>query len=98
MNGYLVFGRSLVCQFVPNDKVHPDTFMGSNTKFRKVPWASMHKKTHNKDRTAQEQEKRVKRLVQKETKKRKELEALGIMYDFKGYKGEIKPKSKHKKL
>jgi len=98
MNGYMMFGHTLVCIVLPQEQVHAEMFKGADQKFRKIPWRRIAKQRHNAPRTAEQQERRVKRLLAKEQKKREQLQALGIEYHFKGYSGEMPAKPVHKKL
>jgi nucleolar protein 15 len=90
MNGYFLFGRTLVCQVVPPEKLHPDTFRHANRKWQATPWRDVARKRHNKSRTVSEQASRSKGLVRAEEAKRKQLMELGIDYDFGGYKAAAK--------
>jgi nucleolar protein 15 len=51
MNGYFLFGRTLVCQVVPPEKLHPDTFRHANRKWQATPWRDVARKRHNKVRS-----------------------------------------------
>ncbi|XP_076820435.1 MKI67 FHA domain-interacting nucleolar phosphoprotein-like [Clavelina lepadiformis] len=83
MNNYLMFERCLKCEVVPPEKLHADTFKGSDRVFRKP--------TSRKDsvRQVNEQSKDPKRVAKKMTKtnkKRRELmsklKSFGIEYDI----------------
>jgi nucleolar protein 15 len=86
MNNYLLFGHLLVCKVIPQDQVHPSTFVGANRKFRVADRFKTLRKKHNKPKTKEQQAKTVHRLLSKEEKKREQLKELGIDYDFPGYK------------
>eukprot|EP00967_Tisochrysis_lutea_P076698 scaffold103843_cov28-Tisochrysis_lutea.AAC.1 len=47
MNGYLMFSKILVCQVVPPDEVHPNTFKNSDKPFRKIDWVAVERERHN---------------------------------------------------
>jgi len=85
MDKYLLFGNTLQCNVLKQEDVHPNMFKGADKPFRKVPWRDIAKKRQNAPRTAEQTIKITKRLIQKDNKKRKKLEALGIKYDFEGY-------------
>lgn len=71
-------------------KVHPDTFKGANRKFTKLPWDKLNRERHNKPKTPEQRETRIKRLVDKEEAKRKKLaEVLGKDFEFGGYAAEV---------
>ncbi|KAJ2056937.1 nucleolar protein [Coemansia sp. S146] len=97
MNNYLMFERLLKCVVVPEDKVHPQLFVNRNAKIVPGQRQRAHQAVHNRQRTQEEVESQVNRLVAKENKKRTKLQAAGIDYDFQGYKGVRPPKAKHVK-
>jgi len=96
MDNYMMFERTLVCQYIEPEKVHPNMFAQSGKTFRPVPWQKIARERHNRTRDANEQKQRVKTLLSKDAKRRKKLEALGIDYKFDGYAGEKKAKSTRK--
>ncbi|EDO45906.1 predicted protein [Nematostella vectensis] len=99
MHNYMMFGRLLKCKVVPNEKIHPRLWKGSNRKFRHVPRRQIDIDRHNKVKTQNEHEKQVSNLLKKETRKRKKLEKLGIPYEFPGYAGEAEEtQPKHKRF
>lgn len=89
MHNYLLCNHLLDCKVVDPEKLHPQTFVGANRKFRQVPWRSIERDRHNMDRTTDQQDKRLHRLVKREKKKRKQLEALGVEYEFPGYSEKV---------
>ncbi|KAJ2902334.1 nucleolar protein, partial [Coemansia aciculifera] len=97
MNNYLMFERLLKCFVVAEDKVHPQLFANRNAK--RVPGLGVrvHQTAVNRSRTQDQVESQINRLVAKENKKRTKLQAVGIDYDFQGYKGVRPPKAKHVK-
>lgn len=52
MHGYLMFSKILVCQVVPADEVHPNTFKNSSKPYRQINWVSRERERHNKVRGA----------------------------------------------
>jgi len=50
MNGYLMFSKILVCQVVPPDEVHPNTFKNADKPYRQVNWLSRERTRHNQVR------------------------------------------------
>jgi len=92
MHGYIMFSRVLVCKVIPPDQVHPEMFTRSNKHFVH-PTRRMHKEKVNKERSIDETTKRSLRLLGKEERKRKKLEALGIDYNFPGFKANVPQKS-----
>eukprot|EP00696_Hemimastix_kukwesjijk_P009077 gnl/Hemi2/21508_TR7160_c0_g1_i1.p1 gnl/Hemi2/21508_TR7160_c0_g1~~gnl/Hemi2/21508_TR7160_c0_g1_i1.p1 ORF type:complete len:204 (+),score=54.62 gnl/Hemi2/21508_TR7160_c0_g1_i1:106-717(+) len=98
MNNYLLFNQILVCKLVPSSKIHPTLFSGCKKKFKKIPWRKLEKKVHNKERTPEEQQKVVDKLLRKEQQKREKIAALGIDYTFTGYAGSVPPQATHVKF
>ncbi|CEF98007.1 Nucleotide-binding, alpha-beta plait [Ostreococcus tauri] len=97
MNNYLLANQVLKVTLIEPEKVHPKTFEGTGTKFKKVPWQRRAAAKHNKDRTDAEKAKRNKGLVKAEDKRRAAIAAAGIDYEFPGYKAILsteKPKAK----
>lgn len=92
MHNYMMFGRLLKCKVIPNDKVHPRLWKGSNRKFRFIPRQKNEIKKQNKPKTDEEHQKQVSNILKKENKKRKKMKDLGIDYDFPGYASEIQTK------
>merc|ERR1712048_157971 len=96
MNNYLMFDKLLKCQFVPEKDLHPAIWKGHNKKFVWCDRKLRQKKIHNKARTDDELRKTADRLIKKDDKKRKRLQALGINYAFPGYKAAMKKSTKAK--
>ena len=86
MNNYLLANQVLKVVLLEPEKVHPQTFEGTGTKFKTVPWQRRAAAKHNRDRTDEEKVKRNKGLVKAEDKRRAAIAAAGIDYDFPGYK------------
>jgi len=80
-----LYGKTLIVKMVPPEKVHPDTFIGANKKFRVIPWKQISRQAHNKERNAEQHKKVINKLIKKENNKRAKLKELGITYDFPGY-------------
>ncbi|XP_063687535.1 MKI67 FHA domain-interacting nucleolar phosphoprotein-like [Bolinopsis microptera] len=85
MNDYILCGRLLKCQYIPMSRVHKDTFKGASRPFKKIDWQGRAKVERNRVKTTEEHQKSVKRLLKKETERRRKIAALGIDYDFAGY-------------
>ena len=86
MNNYLLANQVLKIVLLAPEKVHPQTFEGTGTKFKTVPWQRRAAAKHNRDRTDEEKTKRNKGLVKAEDKRRAAIAAAGIEYDFPGYR------------
>lgn len=85
MNDYLMYGRRMKCQFIPNDQLHPMTFRGANKVLIPPRTKNRHRAIHNKIKSAEQYQKAIDRLLEKEELKRKKLEEKGIDYEFPGF-------------
>ena len=50
MDNYLLLGHILRCKVIPKSEVHPELWVGADTKFKKVPMARVYRVSHNKVR------------------------------------------------
>ncbi|KIY73917.1 RNA-binding domain-containing protein [Cylindrobasidium torrendii FP15055 ss-10] len=82
MDNYLLMSHILRCKIIPKDEVHPELWVGSNRKFRLVPRDRIHRVKHDKERTDEQKDKVVTRLVNRQDQRKRKLEAAGIKYDF----------------
>ncbi|KAE9406560.1 RNA-binding domain-containing protein [Gymnopus androsaceus JB14] len=82
MDNYLLTGHILKCKLIPKDEVHPDLWIGANRKWRVVPTQRVARAAQNKPRTLEEQAKASKRLLKRQSDKKRKLEEMGIKYDF----------------
>ena len=89
MHRYMMFGHTLVATVVPVEQRHASLFDKDGMRFRVVPYRRMAREAHNAVRSADEQERRVGRLLRKDGKKRRQLAEIGIEYDFPGYVSRI---------
>ena len=85
MDKYFLSGQQLVCHILPPDKVHERMFAGAGRKFRPIPWRTVARKRHNAPKGEEQRAAQASRLSAKTAKKRKQMEELGIDYDFVGY-------------
>ena len=85
MNNYMMFGRTLKCQVMPEDKVHPTIFKGADRPFRKVPWARIERERHNQVRDAAQKKKRKAGILKRQAKLKNTLKEMGIKYIFPGH-------------
>lgn len=81
MDGYMMFGKTLACQYVVPDKVHPNTFLGSEHTVQ--PRVAIARKAarmhHNRKRSTEDQAERDKAAAKRLANKRKQMAALGIV-------------------
>ncbi len=101
MGGYFLMGeRRLVCHIVPKDKVHPKLFQGAKRNLQLAQndvtcskriqyWQDKERAIVNKERSMDGIKKITQRLLSREKKKREQLKALGIDYDFPGYEASM---------
>lgn len=102
MSGYFLMGeRRLVCHIVPQDKIHPELFRGAKANLArsqagftssdrlKILHDNQRKKV-NATKSVDQMKKITKRLLNREKKKREQLKALGIDYEFPGYTASIR--------
>ncbi|KAI2498114.1 hypothetical protein MHU86_16366 [Fragilaria crotonensis] len=85
MSGYLMGQKRIVCHVLPQDKVHPDLFKGSDRVFKKIDWAGLHRAKVNRPKPAKKMKEITQRLISRDRKRRERLKAMGIDYDFPGY-------------
>jgi len=86
MNGYFLQDKRLVCHVVPLEKIRANLFDGHDRAFTKVDWQARHREQVNKERPADVMNVITKRLLAREEKKKAALKAVGIEYDYPGYK------------
>eukprot|EP00252_Welwitschia_mirabilis_P026269 TRINITY_DN8539_c0_g1_i1.p1 TRINITY_DN8539_c0_g1~~TRINITY_DN8539_c0_g1_i1.p1 ORF type:complete len:217 (+),score=37.40 TRINITY_DN8539_c0_g1_i1:160-810(+) len=80
MHNYLLYEHMLQVHLIPPEKVHPRLWKGSNREFRVVDFRKRHRECHNKVRTNEENEKRLKRILEREEIRRRKIEAAGLDY------------------
>jgi hypothetical protein len=66
--------------------------------FRQVPWVRREIQKRSQKRTPQQVQKRSAKLIHKDEKKRRQLAALGIDYEFPGYSATAPSAKKHQKF
>ena len=83
MHNYLMFGRLLQCQLVPTDKVHPETFVGANRKFKLIPWKKIARDAHNIEDTPEKAQVRREKTLKHIKSVEERCKDLGIEWDAK---------------
>ncbi|ORX56792.1 RNA-binding domain-containing protein [Hesseltinella vesiculosa] len=94
MNNYLVDGRLIQCNVVPESQQHEKLF-ASQKKSSPLAFAKRAEKVRNQDKDLKQYLKSAQNLVAGEKKKRAALKNKGIDYDFPGYAASLeqwKPK------
>ncbi|KAH1030457.1 hypothetical protein J1N35_042631 [Gossypium stocksii] len=81
MHNYLLFEHLLQVHLIPPEHVHPKLWRGFNYKFKPVDYVQIERKRHNKVRTLEEHKKLVEKIIKRDTKRRKRIEAAGIDYE-----------------
>jgi len=89
MNGFLMFGKQLVCHPLQDDQPNPFESALGRKKYRFINWGQLFRDTKNKEKTPEELRKEVISLLKHEEQKRKKLEELGMTYAFPGFKSLI---------
>lgn len=89
LDGYFLGKRRLVCQVVPNP--HESMFYNTDKVIarREIQKKAAEKKRERDLSNSSKLKEITARLVSRERKKRKKLEALGIDYDFPGYEAQV---------
>ncbi|KAI5453626.1 nucleolar protein [Naganishia albida] len=85
MNNYLLMGHILQCHVVPQDKLHPDLWVGANKKWRRVPASRVERSSYGKERSEEEQAKVRAKLFKKDQARQQKIKDLGIDYEYEGF-------------
>jgi len=80
MNNYLMYRQLLKCEFVPAEKVHPETFKNSHRPFDPPKRAELNRERHNAEKTPKKEAAAGKRRSKMMKKKMAGLKELGIDY------------------
>ncbi|CAI9767498.1 unnamed protein product [Fraxinus pennsylvanica] len=81
MHNYLLFEHLLQVQLVPPVRVHPKLWKGVTHRYKPVDWVKIERSHHDKERTLEEHKKLVERIMKRDQRRRKRIEASGIDYD-----------------
>lgn len=98
MNNYLMFHRLLKCEEVPPERLHPDTFKGSNSRFRKPKGHVVARDRQNKPRTTAQQRATLSRLKSRKNKSLARLAEMGVDYQLPGLDNNVSSSKKLKRL
>lgn len=82
MDGYMMFGRVLQCEYIPHDQLHPDTFANHRKEFKMVNHKTIHRLRVNKNRTQEQIDEKNKRIESGVNKRLRKLATLGYNYEF----------------
>ncbi|CAN6449695.1 unnamed protein product [Victoria cruziana] len=94
MNNYLLFEHMLQVHTVPPEKVHPNMLKQAKRKYDPSRRRRLERMRHNKDRTVEEQKKRVAAIMKRDLKRRKKIKCAGIDYECPDMIGSVQPTAK----
>ncbi|KAK6933957.1 RNA recognition motif domain [Dillenia turbinata] len=81
MHNYLVFEHLLQVRLIPPEHVHPKLWKGVNRYHKPLNWVQMERKSQDKLRTLEEHKKMVERIIKRDKKRQKRIEAAGLDYE-----------------
>jgi nucleolar protein 15 len=81
MHNYLLFEHLLQVFVVPSEHVHPRLWKGFNYRYKPVDSLQIERERHDKERTLAEHRKLIDRVMKRDQKRRKRIEAAGIEYE-----------------
>ncbi|GAV66618.1 RRM_1 domain-containing protein [Cephalotus follicularis] len=94
MQDYLLFEHVIKVHLVPPEHVHPNLWKGFNHRYKPVDWVQLERKRQNKERTLEEYKKLVGKIMKRDQKRRKKIEAAGIDYECPEIVGSTQPAPK----
>ncbi|KAK0591449.1 hypothetical protein LWI29_002058 [Acer saccharum] len=98
MQGYLLFEHLLQVHLILPENVHPKLWKGFNPRFKPVDFVQEERKRQNKERTLMEHKKLVDKILKRDQKRRKRIEAAGIEYECPEIVGGVIPTPKRIKF
>ncbi|KAK3205275.1 hypothetical protein Dsin_019321, partial [Dipteronia sinensis] len=81
MQGYLLFEHLLQVHLILPENVHPKLWKGFNPRYKPVDSVQEERQRQNKERTLMEHKKLVDKILKRDQKRRKRIEAAGIEYE-----------------
>ncbi|XWS56849.1 hypothetical protein CRYUN_Cryun09bG0120700 [Craigia yunnanensis] len=94
MHNYLLFEHLLQVHLIPPEHVHPKLWKGFNYKYKPLDYVQIERKRQNKVRTLEDHKKLVEKIIKRDEKRRKRIEAAGIDYECPEIVGSIQPAPK----
>lgn len=94
INNYLVFEHNLQIHLIPPEKIHPKLWRRVTKTHDPHRRIEFERRRHNKERSAEEQEKLVKRIMKRDERRRKRIKDAGIDYECPAFVGQIQPANK----
>lgn len=89
MDGYLMFDKLLQCKVMSSQAQHRGIWKGSNKKFVYQNRAKRDIKLQQRERTEEQKQKVIKRVIGKDAKRENKLKSLGIDYEFPSAKSQL---------
>lgn len=94
MHNYLLFEHLLQVFVVPSEHVHPRIWKGFNYRYKPLDTIQIERERHDKERTLEEHKKLIDRVMKRDKKRRKMIEAAGIDYECPQIMGNLQPAPK----
>ncbi|ESQ40370.1 hypothetical protein EUTSA_v10014607mg [Eutrema salsugineum] len=91
MHDYLLLEHMLQVHVIPPEHVKPNLWKGFKSQYKPVDWVQIERKQHNKERTLEEHRKMLQKVVKRDQKRRKRIEAAGIEYECPELVGNTQP-------
>ncbi|CAN8298031.1 unnamed protein product [Cochlearia groenlandica] len=91
MNDYLLLEHMLQVHVIAPEHVKPNLWKGFKSHYKPVDWVQIERKQHNKERTLEEHRKTLQKVVKRDQKRRKRIEAAGIDYECPELVGNTQP-------
>ncbi|KAI9075808.1 hypothetical protein K1719_042294 [Acacia pycnantha] len=91
MHNYLLHEHVLQVHLIPPEDVHPKLWRGFSYRYKPLDTVQIERKMLGKERTFEEQQKLVERILKHDKKRRKRIEAAGIDYECPEIVGTVQP-------
>lgn len=98
MDNYMMFKQKLTVKVVKAADIHPQLFKGANRKFRAMPRQKINSEVHNRERTEEQEARRIKRLIAQDKQRQQRIKAAGIDYEYEALATLVPVKAKHTKF
>ncbi|OIW15597.1 hypothetical protein TanjilG_08173 [Lupinus angustifolius] len=94
MHNYLLFEHLLQVHLIPPEHVHPKLWRGFNYHYKPLDTVEIERERHDKERTLEEHNELVEKILKRDKKRRKIIEAAGIDYECPEIVGNVQPAAK----
>ncbi|KAJ1375921.1 RNA-binding domain superfamily [Sesbania bispinosa] len=98
MHNYLLFEHLLQVHVIPPEHVHPNLWRGFNYRHKPLDSIQTQREQHDKERTLEEHNKLAEKILKRDKKRRKRIEATGIDYECPEIMGSIQSAPKKMKF